>query len=465
MKYIIGFICACEFWRSAAETDTPTLLPSTAVESATPTTAESVCKWDGFGRSSSCDVYDSILGEFCNFNADDGGILSTCRRVSLRFCDTDEINAIDGCYESCRLFHQGCCCPASSHAPTYSPTKSSMPSSGPTSKPSDVPSIFCKWKDFNYGSSCDGFNRVLGEDCMFNAGQPGFRSQCETEATKKCNVDSINDVSGCNESCENFHWTCCCPSWTSEPTFSPTDSLMPSSIPTKYPSSSPSLNPTNSPSSTPSINKSMVPSLLPTSEPSNAPSIFCKWTGFSDGNSCRGYNLVLGEDCMFNAKKEGLGFFNKCQASVEKCDTEDIKAVNGCSKSCQIFHKTCCCPSLTSEPTTTPTESLKPSNTPTVYPTLLPSSTPTFYPTENPTINCQWNGFTRLSSCAGYNTLLGGDCMFNAGSGVFKAATCEIVAREQCNNEQINEISGCFESCNIFHYYCCCPATIVFPIP
>eukprot|EP00592_Proboscia_alata_P003154 CAMPEP_0194371334 /NCGR_PEP_ID=MMETSP0174-20130528/19741_1 /TAXON_ID=216777 /ORGANISM="Proboscia alata, Strain PI-D3" /LENGTH=241 /DNA_ID=CAMNT_0039149331 /DNA_START=112 /DNA_END=834 /DNA_ORIENTATION=+ len=224
----IGAVAANFDENDSNSTMTPSSLPSYVP-----------CKWEGFNEKSSCENYSPFIGQDCDFNAANG---FSCSAVARSKCDLYDIKFLEGCYDSCRIFHEECCCPPVTLSPTGVPTvppPSEIPTTTFTSVPSANPTIECLWNDFRKRSSCDDYNLLLGEDCMFMAGVSS--SSCMDVAGSDCDNNEIKAVDGCYDSCVIFHVKCCCPAETHSPTASPTVSLVPSSDPTSAPSDSPSI--------------------------------------------------------------------------------------------------------------------------------------------------------------------------------------------------------------------------------
>uniref|UniRef100_A0A7S0CME3 Uncharacterized protein n=1 Tax=Proboscia inermis TaxID=420281 RepID=A0A7S0CME3_9STRA len=172
---------------------------------------------------------------------------------------------------------------------------SSSGSPHPVASPSSGITQACRWDGFRNGGECSNYNNLLGEggDCMFDAQKAKLLGKsCQNTSQKKCRTDSVRDVKGCYRSCKKFHRKCCCPA-----------------------------------------------KVLP---PTSVTTATCPYLNFKRSSSCRSYNPVLNGDCMFDGRD---GKLKTTCASVARdgCDIERIRNVNGCYKTCRMFHKRCCC--------------------------------------------------------------------------------------------------------------------------
>jgi len=184
------------------------------------------------------------------------------------------------------------------------------------------------------------------------------------------------------------------------------------------------------------------PTEAPTSSTKTPTRAVCPWE-FDRGDKCSGYNSIkgVGGDCKFNA--QGV-LTTSCRRTAKvQCKKDDsVTKIKGCRRSCQRFHRRCCCPATTESPTSSPTKTQKPSSKP---------------PTESPTISCPWSNFKRSSSCASYDREVGGDCKFDARDDQ-KVTTCGVVSKQKCDVEKYGKVKGCKSQCRMFHERCCCPA-------
>lgn len=171
----------------------------------------------------------------------------------------------------------------------------------------------------------------------------------------------------------------------------------------------------------------------------------CPWD-FPKGERCEKYENYIGPggDCIFDALDLSD---NSCGATAKtKC------AVNGfdtsCIKSCQRFHRNCCCPASNPPPAASPNE-------------LTDASDSTRIKTESEdqpssmleTETCPWIQFYKGSSCRAYSKIVGENCMFNANE---RGRRCGQVSKDRCEELGYEEGTECKRNCSRYHRRCCC---------